>query len=158
MQVKDVVFYFIMRLGYHGIKYSVYNAKTGSTYIRVGCDRIRIADHAGTIDNYSMVIRTDCQNPCKIRDKTVVSAENADGIIDLLIHKNKIWKNQDDVLQKIMADKEWTHAQLKMIDPKLLYHIAGLREQTGAHMKKADVMNKLLEEPWRVKRYYSNSD
>ena len=145
MEVKDVVFYTIMRLGYNGITYQVYNAKTGSTYIRVGTDRLRIADHPGVIDNYNIVIRADCKTPAQLKGKCVVGYEDADNAIQLLINKYKKYKNQEQVLSKILIDRSYKNELLKQISHELLQAVAGVTYKDNEKISKRELLRIILD-------------
>jgi hypothetical protein len=145
MEVKDVVFYTIMRLGYNGIPYQVYNAKTGSTYIRVGTDRVRIADHPGVVDNYNIVIRSDCKNPAQLKGKCVFGYEDADNAIQGLINKYKKYKNQEQVLSKILIDRSYKNEQLKQISHELLQAVAGITYKDNEKISKRGLILNILD-------------
>lgn len=123
MEVKEVIFYVIARLNFHRIEYEVYNAKTGSTYIRVHKDRIRISDHPGEYDDYNYIIRTDCDNPAQVENKIAVSAENTDYVIDDLIQRYKKHKRKLSKTVEILKKRKLTDDDIKMLNMKELYKI-----------------------------------
>lgn len=154
MEVKDVVFYTIMRLGYNGAKYEVYNAKTGSTYIRVGLDRVRISDHAGLYDDYNYIIRTDCRTPAKISGKTVAPAEKADEIIDELIRRYHKYVVQCTVMDAILSTGKHTKAQVKKLDLDFLYGILRIPVRQKQQKTKEYCVDRIIQRPasyYRVK-------
>lgn len=153
MEVKDVVFYTITRLGYNGAKYEVYNAKTGSTYIRVGIDRLRISDHAGLYDDYNYIIRTDCRTPAKISGKTVAPAEKADEIIDELIRRYHKYVVQCSVMQTILDAGEYTKAQVKKLDIDFLYGILNLPVRQKQQKPKEYCVEKIMFNPGKFYRF-----
>ena len=145
MQVKDVFVHVIMRLNFVGVEYQVYNAKTGSTYIRCGKDRLRIADHAGKYDDYTMVIRTDCAEPVKLTGITVVPAEKTDIIVDMLIQRNKCYLKEKETLERVLEDGTFTHRQIKSISAEYIYQVAGIPQSNGVTMKKEDIVKGLID-------------
>mgnify|MGYP001809836550 FL=1 len=141
MEVKEFVFYAIARLNFHRIEYEVYNAKTGSTYIRVHKDRIRISDHKGEHDDYNFIIRCDCENPGTIENKIAVSAENADYILDIIILKYKKQKRKYSKTVDLLMKRKLNTDDIKKLDIKELYRILKHNYKKDDPLTKFDCLN-----------------
>ena len=156
-EVNEVIFYAISRLNFHRIEYSVHNSTTGSTYIRIGVDKIRIADHAGVYDDYNYIIRCDCKTPVQIKGKLVVPAELSDTILDLVIEKYRRLQGQDSVLQKIATNKKWSENDYKRVDMGLLLAIIKHNKKDETPSKK-ECLDRIVKGPGLVFNYYNEED
>ena len=160
-EVKEVIFYAISRLNFHRIAYTVHNSTTGSTYIEIGTDKIRIADHPGVYDDYNFVIRCDCKNPTKRKGIIAVSAENADTVLNIIINKYKKPSAKyggvcKPILQRIIQKKSWNDEEYKRIDISLLLKIIKYDKSKESPPSKVDCLKMIIKNRELLSEYYDD--
>lgn len=156
MEVKEVIFYVISRLNFHRIDYEVYNAKTGSTYIRVGKDRIRISDHPGEYDDYNYIIRTDCKKPVQVDGKVAVPAELTDYIINRIIQKYRKTESIATENQYLSLLKNVSYDSIKKMDIGLLYKIVKYDKHKEPPISKYQCYKRIMRNKSLIKEYFDS--